>query len=158
MRSKFVKLLLQEMRVDERIFVLLADLGYNLFDELKQVYPNRCLNVGASEQLMIGMATGLAIEDKIPVCYSITPFLVYRPFEFIRNYMQYEQLPLKLVGSGRDKDYLSAGFTHHSEDVSLILNQLNNIKTYYPNDENNLNQVFHRFLYSNEPSFLSLRK
>lgn len=146
------------MPKDERIFVLLADLGFNLFDEMKEIFPTRCINVGASEQLMIGMATGLAIEKKIPVCYSITPFLVYRPFEFIRNFMQHEKLPIKLVGSGRDKDYLSGGYTHHSEDVSSILSHLNNITTYFPEDLNEMQLNFQTFLYSSDPAFISLRK
>jgi transketolase C-terminal domain/subunit len=54
---------------------------------------------------MIGAATGMAMEGKIPVVYSITPFLLYRPFVFLRNYLHHENIPVKLVGGGRNKDY-----------------------------------------------------
>ena len=84
---------------------------------------------------MIGMAAGLAMENKVPVCYSITPFLIYRPFEFIRNFMQDEKIPIKLVGSGRGKDYIDSGFTNFSEEVGPILGKLENISTFFPESE-----------------------
>jgi transketolase len=146
------------MKLDDSIYVLLGDLGYGLFDNLREEFPDRCINFGASEQLMLGAATGLALENKIPVCYSITPFLVYRPFEFIRNYLHEENIPVKLVGSGRDKDYLSAGYTHHSSEIGSILDQLPNIEQFFPSDESELLKLIKEFVYSNKPSFLSLRK
>lgn len=146
------------MKVDESIYILLGDLGYGLFDDLRQEFPSRCLNFGASEQLMIGAATGLALEGKIPICYSITPFLIYRPFEFIRNFLHEENTPVKLVGSGRDKDYLNAGYTHHSSEVGLILNALPNIEQFFPENELELTGNIEKFVYSNRPAFLSLRK
>ena len=138
MRRLFVDELSKLMKFDDSIYVLLGDLGYGLFDSLREEYPDRCVNFGASEQLMIGAATGLALEKKIPVCYSITPFLIYRPFEFIRNYLQGESIPVKLVGSGRDKDYSGAGYTHHSSEVGSILNQLPNIDQFFPDNESEL--------------------
>jgi transketolase C-terminal domain/subunit len=107
---------------------------------------------------MIGMAAGLAMENKVPVCYSITPFLIYRPFEFIRNFMQVEKIPIKLVGSGRGKDYIDSGFTHFSEEVGPILGKLENISTFFPENESELLGIIPDFLSSNSPAFLSLRK
>ena len=158
MRRQFVDEISNLMKVDESIYILLGDLGFGLFDGLRKEFPNRCLNFGAAEQLMIGAATGLALEKKIPVCYSITPFLIYRPFEFIRNFLQGEGIPVKLVGSGRDKDYLNAGYTHHSGDVGSILDQLPNIEQFFPDNGLELSDSIKKFIYSNRPAFLSLRK
>jgi transketolase len=146
------------MKVDASIYILLGDLGYGLFDDLRKEFPSRCLNFGASEQLMIGAATGLALEKKIPICYSITPFLIYRPFEFIRNFLHGESIPVKLVGSGRDKDYLNAGYTHHSDEVGSILDQLPNIEQFFPDNELELSNSIKKFIYSDRPAFLSLKK
>ena len=146
------------MEVDDSLVVLLGDLGYGLFDDLREKFPDRCINFGASEQLMIGAAAGMAISGKIPICYSITPFLLYRPFEFIRNYLQEEVLAVKLVGSGRDKDYKDAGYTHHSVEAESILNQLPNIEKFFPQDELQLTQQINSFVYSKNPAFMSLRK
>ena len=75
---------LHSLRKNEDIILLVGDVGYKVFDHLREEFPNRVINPGASEQLMIGMGAGLAMDGKIPVCYSITPFVLYRPFEFIR--------------------------------------------------------------------------
>ena len=158
MRRLFVDELSKLMKFDDSIYVLLGDLGYGLFDNLRAEFPDRCINFGASEQLMLGAAAGLALESKIPVCYSITPFLIYRPFEFIRNYLHEENIPVKLVGSGRDKDYSGAGYTHHSSEVGSILDQLPNIDQFFPSNESELLELIKKFVYSNRPSFLSLRK
>ena len=146
------------MEVDDSLVVLLGDLGYGLFDDLREKFPDRCINFGASEQLMIGAAAGMAISGKIPICYSITPFLLYRPFEFIRNYLQEEGLAVKLVGSGRDTDYKDAGYTHHSVEAESILNQLPNIEKFFPQDEQQLTLQMNSFVYSKNPAFMSLRK
>ena len=114
-RQRFTELLTEEMGQNKDIILLVGDVGYKVFDHLREEYPDRVINPGAAEQLMIGMAAGLAMDGKIPVCYSITPFVLYRPFEFIRNYVNHEQLPVKLVGSGRNDDYGLCGpvsYTH----------------------------------------------
>ena len=111
-RQRFTELLTEEMRQNKDIILLVGDVGYKVFDHLREEYPDRVINPGAAEQLMIGMAAGLAMDGKIPVCYSITPFVLYRPFEFIRNYVNHENLPVKLVGSGRNDDYGLCGPSH----------------------------------------------
>ena len=158
MRRFFVDQLSGTMEVDESIVVLLGDLGFGLFDKLRSKFPDRCINVGAAEQLMVGSAVGIALENKIPVCYSITPFLLYRPFEFIRNFLHEEKIVVKLVGSGRDKDYKDAGYTHHSTEARDILDQFHNIEKYFPENNQELQDQFQSFLYSDKPAFLSLKK
>jgi transketolase len=77
MRRQFVSYLIEEMRKNDKIFVLTGDLGYGLFDDLKKEFPDRFVNVGSCEQLMVGMAVGMSYEGMIPICYSITPFVIY---------------------------------------------------------------------------------
>ena len=158
MRRFFVDQLSSTMEADDTIVVLLGDLGYGLFDKLRSKFPDRCINVGAAEQLMVGSAVGIALENKIPVCYSITPFLLYRPFEFIRNFLHEEKIVVKLVGSGRDKDYKDAGYTHHSTEARDLLDQFHNIEKYFPENNQELQDQFQSFLYSDKPAFLSLKK
>jgi transketolase len=154
MRRQFVSYLIDEMRKDERLFLLTGDLGYGLFDDLKQEFPDRFANVGSCEQLMIGTAVGLSYEGWIPICYSITPFLIYRPFEFIRNYLNHELANVKLVGGGRDKDYHNLGFSHHAEDDVEILQSLKNIVILKP--EELTREIVTDFLYNNRPSYINL--
>jgi transketolase len=90
MRKLFASYLLEEMKINDKIIIITADIGYGVLDEIREKYPERFFNVGSSEALMIGMAIGLCYEGKIPFCYTITTFLLYRPFDMIRNYINYE--------------------------------------------------------------------
>jgi transketolase len=152
MRKQFAELLYTIMTENEKVILLTADLGYGLFDKIRRDFPDRFYNVGASEQLMIGVAVGLTYTGKIPVCYSITPFLLYRPFEMIRNYVNHEKAPIKLIGGGRNKDYAHDGFTHHAEDDTEIMSNFKNIIFVKQNDFTGVKE----HILSNEPVYINL--
>ena len=156
MRKQFAEFLHDEMSLNEDIHVLTGDLGYGLWDKIKLDYPDRFVNFLSSEQLMLGAACGMALEGKVPVVYSITPFLLYRPFEWIRNYLNNEKIPVKLVGGGRDKDYGYLGFSHWAEEDVKILSEFDNIKLYKPPTPEI--KIFKRMLYNNKPSYLNLKR
>ena len=84
-RKAFIPMLFEEMGKNPDIIIVTGDLGYKQFDQFRIVYQDRFINVGASEQLLMGAGIGLALDGKIPILYSMTPFLLYRPFEFIRK-------------------------------------------------------------------------
>mgnify|MGYP003668120597 CR=1 FL=1 len=114
------------------------------------------MSVDSSEQLMLGAASGMAMEGKIPFVYSITPFLLYRPFEFIRNYLDHEQIPVKLIGGGRDRDYGKLGFTHWAEDDRRIMDCFDNIDVYHPEQEQELRGILDILVENDKPSYLNL--
>jgi transketolase len=148
MRKQFAEYLHYEMAQEERLYLLTGDLGYGLWDRIKIDYPDRFINTLSSEQLMLGAACGLAMEGKIPVVYSITPFVLYRPFEWIRNYLDHEQVPVKLVGGGRDKDYGYLGFSHWAEEDRDIMSNFKNIVTFKPEETDMKLYVPRSFLYN----------
>jgi len=153
MRREFAKQLYELMKKDENIFLLVGDLGYGMLDKIKEEFPDRFFNPGAAEITMMSMAVGMALKGKIPVVYSITPFLLYRPFEVIRNYINHENIPVILVSSGRDDEY-QAGFSHNASDNKIMLN-FTNIKFIEPDDKNfNLRKI----IYSGKPTYLSLKR
>ena len=156
MRKEFAEFLHGEMSSNEKIVFITGDLGYGLWDKIKIDYSDRFYNVMSSEQLMIGTAVGLAMEGFIPLAYSITPFVIYRPFELLRNYLHHENIPVKLVGGGRDKDYGYLGFSHWAEEDLDVLSSLPNIKCYKPEEGNN--KLYKEFLYNGKPSYLNLKR
>lgn len=158
MRGCFGHNLYKNMAKNKDIVLVVGDLGYKLFDPHFEDFPGACINCGAAEQSMMGIACGLALSGKIPVVYSITPFLVYRPFETIRNYVDKERLNVKMVGSGRDKDYAHDGFSHDASDVKPILDTFGNIKQYYPEDKVELETAIVDMFSNFGGSFLSLSR
>lgn len=159
MRGYFAFYLHEQMRLNPDIFVLTGDLGFGMFDKIKRDFPERFINCGASEQAMMGMAVGLALSGKTPVVYSITPFLLYRPFETIRNYIDHESTPVILIGGGRDTDYLDDGWSHYSTDARDILNvSFPNIYSSFPEDKSEVEKLLLDVIQSGKPSFISLKR
>src|SRR6266446_1983297 len=157
-RGYFAAALYDEMEKDDRIWLLTGDLGWGMLDSLRDDFPERYLNVGASEQLLVGAGVGLALSGKIPFCYSITTFLVYRAFEWIRNYLNHENIPVFLIGSGLDDDYKHDGITHQPHEVKDVLNCLPNIHQYYPSVKTQVPLLVRQMIEENKPAFMCLRR
>jgi transketolase len=143
---------------DERIIVLTADLGYGMFDNMQEDFPDRFINVGAREQLMLDMAIGLSYQGYIPFCYSITPFLLYRPFETIRTYIDHESINVKLIGGGRDKDYLHDGFSHDATDDLDMLAAMTNLTIRKPYSNTNSIQDLDSCIQQEGPWYINLKR
>jgi len=155
-RGHFGLALYREMVKDPNIIVLLGDLGYGLFDSHREDFPDRVINCGAAEACMLGVAVGLAMEGKIPFVYTISAFYA-RALETIHLYASEEQIPLRLVGSGRDNDYLHDGISHHGGLAQAALGLLK-LDFYYPNDKLEIAGVVEKMVKTNKPSFISLRR
>jgi transketolase len=158
MRKECASLLLESMIDQDNIRVITADLGFGILDQVRNSFPERFYNVGAAEQLMIGVAIGMANEGINPVCYSMSSFLLYRPFEFLRNYVNYENIPIKLIGSGRDRDYSHDGISHWAHDDEQVLAALPNIAVYKPQTIADLENIWPTFINSNQPAYLNLTR
>ena len=158
MRRTFADQLLLKMRHDKRTWLLVGDLGYKVFDQHRDEFPDRFLNTGAAETALLDIAVGLAMSGKIPFVYSITPFLIYRPFEVLRTYINHEKWPVKLIGSGRDKDYEHDGFSHDASDVKMFLGLLPNIEEFWPDTKEEIPGILDEILTNNKPSFISLTR
>jgi len=157
MRKKFAELVYVEMNKNKNLYFLTGDLGMFVLDELKKDFPSRFINVGAAEQAMLDMAVGLTYAGKNVICYSITPFILYRPFETIRTYINHEKLPILLVGSGRDDDYKHDGFSHYAGDDMSIMGGFENISCFWPTVDK-LEVLVKKLLTFNHPAYLNLQK
>lgn len=132
MRRDFVAQVLVEMERDPSIVFLTGDLGFNALEKIKERFPKRFLNVGIAEQHMVGMASGLALEGKKVIAYSIASFATMRPYEQIRNDVCYQNLDVKIVGTGGGYNYATHGVTHHTVEDVAIMNVLPHMKVLCP--------------------------
>ena len=133
MRNAFISEL-AELAEDPRLMTLLADNGIIVYDDYQKRRPKQLLNLGIAESNLIGVAAGLASSGFIPVVYSIIPFLVMRPFEFVRDDICYQNLNVKLVGIGAGFAYSSLGPTHHGTEDVALLSCLPNMTILSPSD------------------------
>lgn len=145
------------MDLNSDVVFLMAGLGYPRVDEFLEKYPDRAFNTEASEQATLDIAVGLAYAGKIPIVYSITPFLLYRGFETIRTYINHEHLPVILVGVGRGNDYsLHDGFSHEAGDDAHYLKPMKNIAKAWPNDVETMQFVLSEAVKSRQGSYINI--
>lgn len=131
MRTNFINQLIEEARRNEKIFLLVGDLGYHVIEPFAEEFPDRFLNVGIAEQNMAGIAAGLAMTGYNVYFYSIGNFPTIRCLEQIRNDIAYHQANVKVVSVGAGYAYGSLGATHqqpkksvHYESCLIWLSQL----------------------------------
>jgi transketolase len=116
MRKHFYGLAAEALEQEPRVAMVVAEIGVS---ELPR-HP-RVFNVGIREQLMIGVAAGLALEGYRPVVHSYAPFVVERPYEQIKLDLGHQDVGAILVSTGASYDSAYSGRTHQApEDVALL--------------------------------------
>jgi transketolase len=134
MRNNFFNALFEIAKNDPNVVLITADMGFGLFEKFRDQLPRQFINAGVSEANAMTMAAGMAIAGKKPYVYSITPFITYRCFEQIRLDVCYQNVNVKIIGSGGGLDYGQDGTTHHpTEDIS-VMRSLPNMKVVCPAD------------------------
>jgi transketolase len=132
MRNSFLAALTLLAEKDKDVVLLTADLGYGVFEEFESSFPDQYFNVGVAEQNMTGVATGLSIEGKKVVTYSIGNFPTLRCLEQIRNDACYHDANITIVAVGGGFSYGSLGMSHHATEDLAILRALPNISIVAP--------------------------
>lgn len=156
MKKQFFDYLIQLMEENKDIFFISCGLGWPRTDEIKQKFPDRYVQTEASEQTALDIAVGLAYSGKIPVVYTITPFLL-RGFETIRTYINHENLHVVMIGAGRDDDYSKHdGFSHDATDIDEILETQKNTLRMYPVEKEELISRLVEAIDTKGPVFISV--
>lgn len=154
MRRTFGKIITELAGIDDKIYVLVGDIGYRIFDEFRENYPERFINMGICEQSIIGVSAGMALEGLKPWVYTITPFLIERPFEQIKLDIDQQNVNVKLVGFA---DYPTLGPTHTELNGKILMQLFNNITSFFPKDGGETEMVTYEAYENNGPVFISLR-
>jgi transketolase len=134
MRTAFIDALCRLAGEDERIWLVVGDLGFSVTETFRDRYPQRFLNAGVAEQAMTGIATGLALSGQIVFTYSIANFPTLRCLEQVRNDVCYHAANVKIVSVGAGFAYGAQGYTHHGVENLAILRTLPGMTVVAPAD------------------------
>lgn len=156
-RQQFVESVLWHMERDERIVVLLGDIGVAAFADARKRWPDRIINVGIAEQTLVSMAAGMAVAGKIPVVFTIAPFLVRRAYEQLCLDFGYQQLRGIFVTCGASFDYAALGSTHHCPDDVQLIDAIPGFDIYAPSSVFHVNESIRAALMNdNRSSYIRL--
>ena len=121
MRERFYATAAELVDRDDRVALVIAEIGGSALVAAKRRHPDRVINVGIREQLMVGVAGGLALAGFRPIAHSYAPFIVERPFEMLKLDLGHQNAGAILVSVGASYDSAASGRTHHApEDVALV--------------------------------------
>ncbi|MCX5062914.1 transketolase [Streptomyces sp. NBC_00201] len=121
MRDRFAPVVSRLLDEDPRVAVVLAEIGKDGFTEARRRHPDRVVNVGIREQLLIGTGAGLALTGMRPVLHTFASFLVERPFEQVKLDLGHQDVGAVLVSAAASFDWPAGGYTHMAPgDVALL--------------------------------------
>jgi len=154
MRYDFGVELVKYMEADPKIYLLVCDIGFGVFDTVKEKFPDRIINLGIAEQAAVGIASGMAMEGLKPIIYTITPFLLERPYEIIKLNVVQQKQNVKLISYG---DYPDLGPTHIISDLDGLCKCLK-LKLYKPDTVIEMKDSLKKIMEEDTPSFMYLSK
>ena len=134
MRTAFIQTLLKLAEEDDRIQLIVGDLGFGVVETFAKRFPDRFLNAGVAEQNMTGIAAGMALTGKIVFTYSIANFPILRCLEQVRNDVCYHNANVKVVSVGGGLAYGALGASHHATEDLAIMRALPNMTVVAPGD------------------------
>ena len=158
MRNAFIEKLTAAAETNDKIVLMVGDLGYGVIEKFKKNFPKRFFNAGVAEQNMMGMAAGLASEGFHVFVYSIANFPTFRCAEQIRNDVDYHNLPVTIVSVGGGLAYGNLGYSHHAVQDYGLIRLMPNMLIAAPGDPLEVHACLNYLLDHPQPSYLRLGK
>ncbi len=132
-RREFIDTLIELAEKDDKIVLIVPDVGFNYIEEFEKKFPERFFNLGVTEQSTMIIAAGLAVSGFKPYVYSMINFVVFRPYEMVRNAVSLHKANVKILGVKGSEKYKFLGFSHNliKEDEEVkVLEHLPEFKTF----------------------------
>jgi len=157
-RREFIDMLIKLAEKDEKIFFIIPDVGFNYCEAFQNKFPARFLNTGVNEQLTTLIATAMAIDGWKPYVYSMINFVLFRPYEMVRNGIVCHKANVKLLGVKGSAAYSFLGFSHNllhdTEDFHACYNI--GLKACIPKTTKQVRDTIKRTYKSKNPAYIRL--
>jgi transketolase len=158
MRNAFIEELVHAASVNEKIALVVGDLGYGVVEPFAKQFPKRFFNAGVAEQNMMGLSAGLASEGFHVFVYSIANFPTFRCAEQIRNDVDYHELSVTIVAVGGGLTYGNLGYSHHAIQDYGLMRMMPNMVIASPGDPMEVRACVRYLIDNPQPSYLRLGK
>ena len=158
MRRKVLDSIYTLAKNDKRVIFIGSDLGPGVLENMKNEMPERFFMEGISEQHIVGMAAGMAMEGFIPYVNTIATFLSRRCFEQVALDLCLQDLPVRLISNGAGAVYAHLGPTHLAIEDIAIMRALPNMTIVCPCDADETNRFMLKTLDWPHPIYIRLAK
>lgn len=145
-RRIFIDTLIKLAEKDDKIILIVPDVGFNYIETFKNKFPDRYYNFGVTEQATMLIASGLALSGFKPYVYTMLNFIAFRPFEMVRNGIALHNANVKLIGVKGSEKYKFLGFSHNmifkDEDIYHLKPYMKCYKPKLEQVENIINKTY----------------
>jgi transketolase len=158
MRKPFIEKITELAKKDKSVLLMVGDVGFTYMNEYIERFPDQFLNIGVAEQTMMGAAYGLSKAGWKPYVYTMVNFVIFRPYEQVRNDICYQNANVKLFGVEGSVGYNFMGFAHNSEpgEEEKLFGHLPNMKMYFPHEDEKVKQIMEEEYKREGPSYMRL--
>lgn len=155
-RKEIINSIIPYARNDERIVLLVCDMGFGVTDDFKREFSGRIFNAGIMEQGTVSIAAGMAMTGLIPVVYSIVNFLAFRALEQIRNDVVLQGLNVKFIATGVNNYFKFLGPSHCCHDDDKKLMNIINMRVFdpYEDNDNDFNAMVRNWITDTNPGYI----
>ena len=158
-RREFISTLIELAEKDDKIVLIIPDVGFNYLEEFQTKFPDRFFNFGVTEQSTMIIAAGLALSGYKPYVYSMINFMVFRPYEMVRNAICMHNANVKIIGVKGSEKYKFLGFSHNllveNEDIKVLEN-LPNLNSFVITDPKEVRKTILDTYKSNSPCYIRI--
>lgn len=158
MRKKAIDMVHVLAKQDPRVVFIGSDLSPGLLDAMKQEFPTRHYMEGITEQNVIGVAAGLAMDGYIPYVNTIATFLTRRCFEQVAVDLCLHNLPVRLIANGGGLVYAPLGPTHLAIEDLAIMRALPNMTVTAACDADEMERLMRASLDWKGPIYIRMAK
>jgi transketolase len=131
-RVQFARTVADLVETDETVALVYAEISGQFLGDVERRHPDRVVNVGIREQLLVSVGAGLALTGLRPVVHTFGSFLVERAFEQIKLGFGHQDVGGVLVGAGGSFDMAGGGRTHQSPGDVALMDTLPGIRIHAP--------------------------
>ena len=158
-RREFIDALIELAEKDDKIVLLVPDVGFNYLEEFQERFPGRFFNLGVTEQSVMIIAAGLALSGLKPYLYSMINFVTFRPYEMLRNAVCLHNANVKIIGVKGSEKYKFLGFSHNliaeNEEIE-ILEHLPNLKSFIVKNPEEVKNIILETYKINSPCYIRI--
>jgi transketolase len=158
MRKACLDMVHELARRDSRVVYIGSDPGPGTLNAMKKEFPERFFIEGISEQNVIGMAAGLAMEGYIPYVNTISTFLTRRCYEQVAIDVALHKLPVRLIGNGGGVVYAPLGPTHTAVEDMALMRAVPGMAVIAPSDAPEMRRFMAKTLDHAGPIYIRLAK
>ena len=158
-RREFIGTLMELAEKDQKIILIIPDVGFNYIEEFSKRFPDRFFNFGVTEQSAMIIAAGLALSGFKPYIYSMINFVTFRCYEMVRNAVCLHNANVKIIGVKGSEKYKFLGFSHNliaEQEEIKVLEHLPNLKSFIVNNPKEVKKIILETYEINSPCYIRI--